>query len=123
MIVFHVLFIQLTGHHKVSQRAMCFNPLLSMELKEVCPLWHFHRDEVQFKRTYYSNFGHFGSEILKKVTFTKTDSAAHNIGVMDLVCSAVNIENIPQQLFCNVHPLIMFQNRMKRKYVNIFERS
>lgn len=40
-----------------------------------------------------------------------TDSTAHNIGVMDFVCNEPNVENIPQQPFCNVHPLIMFQNK------------
>ena len=53
------------------------------------------------------------SEILKQVTFTMTDSTAHNIGVMDLVCNALNVENIPQQRLCNVHPLIMFQNQIQ----------
>ena len=30
---------------------------------------------------------------------------------MDFVCNEPNVENIPQQPFCNVHPLIMFQNK------------
>ena len=42
-----------------------------------------------------------------------TDSTAHNIGVMNLVCDALNVENMPQQPFCNVHPLFMFRNKIK----------
>ena len=38
-------------------------------------------------------------------------------------CRNVNVEKIPQQLFCNVHPLIMFQNKIKRnsvkRYMNL----
>ena len=52
-------------------------------------------------------------EIFKKVTFTMTDSTAHNTEVMGMVCNAINVENIPQQLFCIVYPLIMFQNKIK----------
>ena len=32
---------------------------------------------------------------------------------MDLVWNALNVKNIPQQLFCNVNPLITFQNKIK----------
>ena len=52
-------------------------------------------------------------EIFKKVIFTMTDSTAHNIGVMNLVCDALNVENMPQQPFCNVHPFFMFRNKIK----------
>ena len=48
-------------------------------------------------------------------------STTHNIGVMDLVCNALNVENIPHQLFYNVNPLIMFQNKIKELYQKIHD--
>ena len=108
------------GHHKVSQGAMWFNLLLSVEFKEVRPLFTETRDSLKehtitILDILAASFGHIcsTSEIFKKVTFTMTDSTTHSIGVMDLVCNALNVENISQRLFCNAHPLIMFQNKIK----------
>ena len=52
-------------------------------------------------------------EILQRISFTMTDSTAHNIGVMDKVCEELEVETIPAQLLCNVHPLMLFQNQIK----------
>ena len=38
-----------------------------------------------------------------------TDSTAHNMGVIDEVCSDLGSDTKPTSLVCNVHPLMMFQ--------------
>ena len=42
-----------------------------------------------------------------------TDSTAHNLGVIEDVCSELQVENIPDFLVCHVHPMIMFQRKVK----------
>ena len=32
---------------------------------------------------------------------------------MDFACNGLNVENVPQQHFCNVDPFIMFQNKIR----------
>ena len=53
------------------------------------------------------------SQLLEKISFVMTDSTSHNIGVIDMVCTDLNVEKVPPQLFCNVHPLMIFQNKIK----------
>ena len=53
------------------------------------------------------------SQLLEKISFVMTDSTSHNVGVIDMVCSDLNVEKVPPQLFCNVHPLMLFQNKIK----------
>ena len=59
--------------------------------------------------------GHMYSkkQILEKVTFTMTDSTSHSVGAMDMVCEELSVEEVPPQLFCNVHPLMLFQGKIK----------
>ena len=52
-------------------------------------------------------------DILSNITFTMTDSTSNNIGVADMVCDELEVENVPAQLLCNVHPLMLFQNKIK----------
>ena len=42
---------------------------------------------------------------------------------MDLVWNALNVKNLPQQPFCNVHPLITFQNKIKELCQTIHDKS
>lgn len=60
-------------------------------------------------------------EIFKKVSFVMTDSTAHNIGVTSLVCDELGIEESerPKTLLCNLHPLMMFQNKEKEFYSEV----
>ena len=50
-----------------------------------------------------------------------TDSTAHNVGVIDKVCKELDIEeaDTPKTLLCNVHPLMMFQKKLKELYDEI----
>ena len=52
-------------------------------------------------------------EILKKIDFTMGDSTAHNLGVMEKVCEDEGLETAPSVVLCNVHPLMMFQRKIK----------
>jgi len=53
------------------------------------------------------------SEIFSKVDFVMTDSTAHNHGVAELVTEKLQLANTPSVLFCNAHPLLMMQTKIK----------
>ena len=57
-------------------------------------------------------------DIMKKIDFVMTDSTAHNLGVTELVCQELGIdeEDSPKTLLCNIHPLMCFQNKLKEFY-------
>lgn len=55
-------------------------------------------------------------EILEKIQFIMTDSTAHNIGVIQKVCEDLESENVPKSLVCNIHPLMMFQRKVKKVF-------
>ena len=61
------------------------------------------------------------AEILKKITFVMIDSTAHNICVMEKVCAEFNIDNdqCPKTILCNVHPVMMFQTKLKELFNEI----
>ena len=42
-----------------------------------------------------------------------TDSTAHNLKVIRQVAEELNVDLIPKTLLCSVHPLMMFQGKIK----------
>ena len=58
-------------------------------------------------------------DILKKISFVMSDSTSHNLGVMDLVCENLEVESVPSAILCNVHPLMMFHNKIKLLFEQI----
>ena len=44
------------------------------------------------------------SDLVNKIDFVMTDSTAHNLGVIEDVCSELQVENIPNSLVFHVHP-------------------
>ena len=42
-----------------------------------------------------------------------SDSASHNLCVVEEVCKDFNVKEVPGSLLCNVHPLMMFNRKMK----------
>ena len=48
-----------------------------------------------------------------------TDSTAHNIVVIEKVCKDLEVENVPKTLWCNVHPLMMFQGKLKEFFTKV----
>ena len=52
-------------------------------------------------------------DILRKISFVMTDSTSHNLRVIESVCDELDIDEIPGTLLCNIHPLMMFQGKIK----------
>ena len=52
------------------------------------------------------------SDILK-IIFVMSDSTAHNLKVMEKVCEDEDVEKNPLVFLCNIHPLMMFQRKIK----------
>ena len=63
-----------------------------------------------------SGYAYSKSDIMKKISFVMTDSTEHNIGVIEKLCEELNIDasEIPSTLLCNIHPLMMFQDKIKK---------
>ncbi|CAL4082361.1 unnamed protein product, partial [Meganyctiphanes norvegica] len=59
------------------------------------------------------------SEILEKISFVMTDSASHNINVIEMVCEELDVESVPKTLLCNAHPLMLFQNKIIEVFKDI----
>ena len=51
--------------------------------------------------------------ILQKVSFWMSDSTCHNLKVIEKVCDNLEVEDVPSTILCNVHPLMMFQTKVK----------
>ena len=43
-----------------------------------------------------------------------TDSTAHNLQVIGPVVEVLNVDHIPKTLLFNVHPLVIFQGKIKK---------
>ena len=52
-----------------------------------------------------------------------TDSTSHNLKVTEAVCEELGIEDkkTPKTLLCNVHPLMMFQGKLKKVFQQIHD--
>ena len=61
------------------------------------------------------------SDLVNKTDFVMTDSTAHNLGVIEDVCSVLQIENIPDSLVCHVHSMMMFQRKVKDVWEEIHD--
>ena len=61
------------------------------------------------------------SDLVNKIDFVMTDSTAHNLGVIEDVCSVLQIENIPDSLVCHVHSMMMFQRKVKDVWQEIHD--
>ena len=46
--------------------------------------------------------------LFERIDFVISDQTAHNIDVELLVVKELGTEKVPNQLFCNVHPCLMF---------------
>ena len=59
---------------------------------------------------------------LRELIFVISDQTAHNIDVELLVAKELCTEEVPNQLFCNVHPCLMF-NRVIVKHWSQLEHA
>ena len=53
------------------------------------------------------------ADILRKVTFAMHDSTSHNLQVTEAVCKQFEIVETPRALLCNIHPIMMLQEKIK----------
>ena len=73
----------------------------------------------QLKRTthkilYPASFHEYTeADILRKVIFAMHDSTSHNLQVMEAVCKQFEFEETPRALLCNIHPIMMLQEKIK----------
>ena len=56
---------------------------------------------------------YLGEDIFERINFVVTDSTSHNLEVIAMVEKELQVNEIPKTLFCNVHPLMMFQAKLK----------
>ena len=56
------------------------------------------------------------AEILKKITFVMIESTAHKIGVMEKVEFNIDNDQCPKTILCNVHPVMIFQTKLKELF-------
>ena len=52
-------------------------------------------------------------ELAEKIDFVMTDSTSHNLGVIEEVCAELQSDSVPDSLVCHVHPMMMFQTKIK----------
>jgi len=52
------------------------------------------------------------SELFLKIDYQMTDAASHNLHVDEIVAMDLGVEYIPQHLFCQTHPFLMFNRKI-----------
>ena len=60
-------------------------------------------------------------DLVEKIDFVMTDSTAHNIGVIQDVCDELETDSIPDSLICHIHPMMMFQRKVKAVWQEIHD--
>ena len=60
-------------------------------------------------------------DILGRIDFVVTDSTEHNMGVIEKVCQELEVDSIPDSLVCHVHPMMMFQRKLKFVFQEIHD--
>ena len=53
------------------------------------------------------------ADIMNKINFCMTDSTSHNLKVIEKICETLEVDDVPNTLLCNVHPLMLFQRKIK----------
>eukprot|EP00058_Branchiostoma_floridae_P002606 XP_002588094.1 hypothetical protein BRAFLDRAFT_87612 [Branchiostoma floridae] len=57
--------------------------------------------------------------LFEKIDFVMTDQTSHNFNVDELVAESLKSEHIPDHLFCNVHPSLMFNRVITKLWAEI----
>ena len=60
-----------------------------------------------------TNNRYSSADIMKKIKFCMTDSTSHNLKVIEKICESLEVDDVPNTLLCNVHPLMLFQRKIK----------
>lgn len=59
------------------------------------------------------NYNYKPNKIFKRILFVMFDSTAPTSSMVEEVCKDLNVEEVPGSLLCNVHPLMMFDWKIK----------
>ena len=58
-------------------------------------------------------------ELVEKIDFVM-NSASHNLGMIE-VCAELQTDSVPDSLVCHVHPMMMFQRKIKAVWQEIHD--
>ena len=59
-------------------------------------------------------------ELVEKIDFVMADSTSHNLGVIE-VCAELQTDSVPYLLVFHVHPMMMFQRKLKAVWQEIYD--
>ena len=51
-------------------------------------------------------------DLFSKINYQMTDAAAHNLHVDEMVAMDLGVDHVPQHLFCQTHPCLMFNRKL-----------
>lgn len=57
--------------------------------------------------------------LFEKIDFVITDQTAHNVKVDEMVAERLESEHIPDHLYCNVHPTLMFNRVITKQWAEV----
>ena len=60
-------------------------------------------------------------DLVEKIDFVMTDSTAYNLSVIKDVCGELETKLVPDSLIYNVHPMMMFQRKVKQVWQEIHD--
>ena len=60
-------------------------------------------------------------ELVEKIDCVMNDSTSHNLGVIEDVCAELQTDSVPDSLVCHVHPMMIFQRKIKAVWQEIHE--
>ena len=60
-----------------------------------------------------SGWNYTEKKLVENFDFAMTDNTPHNLGFTQNVCAECETESAPDELICNVHPMMMFQRKVK----------
>ena len=60
-------------------------------------------------------------ELVEKIDFVVIDSTSHNLGVIEKVCTELQTDSVLYSLVCHVHPMMMFQRKIKAVWQEIHD--
>ncbi len=58
-------------------------------------------------------------ELFEKIDFVMTDQTAHNFQTDEIVSQHLETEHVPDHLFCNVHPTLMFNHVITKQWAAV----
>ena len=60
-------------------------------------------------------------ELVEKIDFVMTDSTSHDLGVIEEGYAELQTDSVPDSLVCHIHPVMMFQRKIKAVWQEIHD--